>query len=234
MCIRELVRRTAPDLITTSNDSYVEMLCGEGISSTLLPLFGNIPLSSERNSGWVRGKFQSTGIYHDCKAHWIFGFFGTVHPAWAPEPLFSYIKKAADQAGKSVIIAGIGRLGPGQQLWSNLSKTYGETFKFTHLGEQPASCVSEFLHALDFGIATSPWSLIGKSGTVASMLEHGLPVVVSRDDIHFATGQCRTSASPLLIKMDENLPSRLRSARRESAKPMLPEVARLLLDQLRV
>jgi hypothetical protein len=102
-----------------------------------------------------------------------------------------------------------------------------------YLGKQPANRVSEFLQEADFGIATSPWELIGKSGTVASMLEHGLPVIVNRDDVHFAARDQTKSSSDLLIKMDADLPARLLSIRRAAPKQLLPEVACTLLTYLR-
>jgi hypothetical protein len=62
--------------------------------------------------------------------------------------------------------------------------------------------------AADFGVAASPWQLIGKSGSAAAMLDHGLPVIVSRDDFQAAV----TSAPPgdlLLHHCDPSLESKL-------------------------
>jgi glycosyltransferase involved in cell wall biosynthesis len=228
MCIRRMVRHISPVVVTTSNEPYGALLRGAGISSQLLPLFGNIPVAGKRRSSWLDGAMK----INDREAHWVFALFGTLHLIWPPEPLFSYLAKAAKHAGKRVIIACIGRLGPGESLWNRLGCEYGNALRFVHLGEQPAERISEFLHAADFGIAASPWELIGKSGTVASMLEHGLPVIVNRDDVRFTATERTRSSSSLLIKMDENLPSRLLSVRRENSKPISSEIAQLMLSYL--
>ena len=68
-------------------------------------------------------------------------------------------------------------------------------------------------------------------GEQVSMLEHGLPVLVNRDDVHYP-GWLETGYSPLLIKMAGNLPERLASARRASPRRILPDVARQFLDDL--
>jgi hypothetical protein len=49
-------------------------------------------------------------------------------------------------------------------------------------GEQDADAISGILSRADFGIAPHPWALIGKSGAAAAMREHGIPVLVPRDD----------------------------------------------------
>jgi glycosyltransferase involved in cell wall biosynthesis len=226
--ILRMVRRVSPAIVTTSNEPYAQLLRDAGIPASVLPLFGNIPLAREQRSDWL----ESTLKLNERGEHWIFALFGTLHPIWPPEPLFSYLTEAAEQSGKRVIIAGIGRIGPGETLWNRLTCEYGDVFRFVHLGEQPAERISEFLQAADFGIAASPWDLIGKSGTVASMIEHGLPVIVNRDDVRFSTIERTNPFSSLLIKMDEKLPSRLRSVRRAEPKSMLPEVARLMLSYL--
>ena len=39
--------------------------------------------------------------------------------------------------------------------------------------------MSQCLHGLDFGLTSTPWDLVGKSGAIAAMVEHGIPVFVS-------------------------------------------------------
>jgi hypothetical protein len=63
-----------------------------------------------------------------------------------------------------------------------MERDYAHAVDFIHLGEQPARQVSALMLAADFGVAASPWQLIGKSGSAAAMLDHGLPVIVSRND----------------------------------------------------
>jgi hypothetical protein len=55
--------------------------------------------------------------------------------------------------------------------------------EFLALGVQPAARVSAYLQALDFGLTSYPYALIGKSSSVVAMLEHGLPVIVAWGDL---------------------------------------------------
>jgi glycosyltransferase involved in cell wall biosynthesis len=229
--ILEMMRQISPDFVTTSNEAYARLLEKAGISASILPLFGNIPVTDGR-SDWLDSEFERLGAVQGQSPHWIFAFFGTLHPAWEPEPLFSYVARAAEETHRKVIIAGIGRLGPGEALWTRLCQQYGAAFQFLHLGEQLPERISALLAAADFGITSTPWELAGKSGTVASMVEHGLPVIVSRNDVHFDARQRTESGPELLIKMDATLPSRLLSAQRAAPKPMLPEVAKSMMRRL--
>lgn len=231
-CIRRLVRCTKPAVVSTSNEAYAALLREAGVDASVLPLFGNVPFASGPQSDWLATTLQSARVTGGREAHWIFVFFGTLHPIWTPEPLFSYLSEAAAMSGKKITIVSIGRIGPGESLWNRLCDEYGRAFQFFRLGEEPVDHISEVLAEADFGIATSPWQLIGKSGTAASMLEHGLPVIVSRDDVNFPSTKETEPVSDLLIKMDASLPTRLASARRQAPKPVLPDVARLLLRHL--
>jgi hypothetical protein len=94
------------------------------------------------------------------------------------------------------------------------------------LGEQPAVRISELLNTADFGIATSTLPLIGKSGTAAAMFDHGLPVIVNREDCRWTCAQpVEDRQAALIIRMGDGLRSRLGAARRVPPVWRLPEVA---------
>jgi hypothetical protein len=87
----------------------------------------------------------------------------------------------------------------------------------------------------DLGIVPHPWALIGKSGVAASMLEHGLPVLVPRDDWHLLKGEPEASSGDaLLLRLDqatrENTFAWLAGRRRPAAG--LPRVTMLLLREM--
>ena len=161
----------------------------------------------------------------------VFGIFGALHPVWPPEPLFTLLRKT----GKKIVVAHIGGIGAGGALWGKLERDYAGVVEFKRLDRQSPERIAEFFRSeIDFGIATTPWELIGKSATVAAMLEHGVPVIVNRDDWHLGTGDGAQAAavSPLLIKMDESLPEKLFTFHRAARKSMLPEVAGQFLDDI--
>jgi hypothetical protein len=147
--------------------------------------------------------------------------------------LLDELQAAAAAAGKRVALISAGRLGAGEKVWTEMSSTYGSRVPMLRVDEQPVQRISELLNSVDFGIATTPLALVGKSATVAAMLDHGLPVVVNRDDCRWPapkTADGREAA--LVIRMGPDLAARLRDARRLPAAWRLPSVAAQWLDEL--
>ena len=225
-------------VIHTSNPTYQHALAQHGVHAERLPLFGSIPVESGDADAWLAPRLAAAGCDALTAAGgrgrwWIFALFGTVHPVWPPQPLLDELQVAAAAAGKRVALVSAGRLGDGERIWHEMAATYGARVPMLHLGEQPAARLSELFNSVDFGIATTPFALIGKSATVAAMLDHGLPVVVNRDDCRWpapATTDEREAA--LLIRMSSDLPARLQRARRLPAVWRLPTVASQWLGAL--
>ena len=232
--ILKIVNQLKIRAVHTSNPAYLALLEAHQIKAFSLPLFGNLPLhehiGGQASSLSRPAGFQPAATFNEAyqsRNEWSFGFFGTLHPIWPPEPLFSYLR----ETGKKITISHIGRLGAGTALWEKLKRDYHGHFEFQTVGEQSPEFIAEFLATQDFGIATSPWELIGKSGTVAAMLEQGLPVIVNRDDVHY-NGWTETGYSRLLIKMGTDFPIRLTEAHRSKSHRILPDVARQFLQDL--
>lgn len=228
--IRGLVRSLAPRVVHASNPAYVALLARNGIPAGLLPLFGNTPLHDGGGAGWLDREVSAAGL-DNRGAFWVFGFFGSLHPVWPPEPIFSHLREASQRHGRKIVIVSIGRLGGGESLWDSLAARYAGWFTFVRLGERSAEQVSDFLQWIDFGIGTTPWAIIGKSGTVAAMLDHGVPVIVNRDDARFGF-EVPPPASPLLVKMGPDLADRLPGLKRSAPDPSLPGIARTFLTDL--
>jgi glycosyltransferase involved in cell wall biosynthesis len=148
-----------------------------------------------------------------------FGMFGMLHPEWAPAPLLEKLRGL----GKRLEIAHIGRIGGGEAIWRAMEQRHGREIAFKRYGEQPAERVSQFLTDMDFGIATTPLALIGKSATAAAMLEHGLPVIVNRDDVRYAGIATERPAG--VIAMDGAFIESLRAARKSEPRRRLEGVA---------
>ncbi len=210
--LQRFVRAVRPAVIHTSNRAYVTLLTRSGIPATELGLFGNIAIVSEPGTAWIESQLRAAlGADFRREELWLFGLFGTLHPQWPTEPLLTQLQRAASASGKRPVILSIGRIGmEGAALWKEMARVNVERFAFVCLGEQPEAHISEFLSYLDWGIATSPWSIIGKSGTVVAMLEHGLPVIVNRCDTPSPAGPSE-GADTLLIAGDSQLESRLRA-----------------------
>lgn len=91
------------------------------------------------------------------------------------------------------------------------------------------------METANFGIATSPWQLLSKSGTVAAMLEHDLPVIANRDDWHLRGEEDLASQSDdLLHQCDHGLEQKLvATLPKRPARERSPVIARQFLDDLK-
>jgi hypothetical protein len=230
-----LIARLKPAAVHTSNAGYAQLLAKAGIHARLLPLCGSIPIVPDVDAAWLERELRKLGATQPAHApdgeSWRFGFFGVLPEPWAPEPLFTYIAEAAERAGRAVAVLSIGRIGSGEGLWRDMQARYGHRFLFARLGERSPAEVSMFLQSIDCGIATSPWQLIGKSASTAAMLDHGLPVIVPRDDVDIGAADGLEDHDPLLQRMTAALPQwLLRVRRREPRESSGALSARFIAD----
>jgi glycosyltransferase involved in cell wall biosynthesis len=220
-CQRKIIENTIRKLdcrvIHTSNPVYIRLLARYGLDAKYLPLFGSVPVTTA-DSSVARADNK---VLH-------LGMFGAIHPEWSPAELFARL----ESLGNPVRLTHIGRIGPGESLWTDLTRRYGLKVEFGRLGERSLEDISRFLSSVDFGVSATPLSLIGKSGSVAAMLDHGLPVIVSRNDVHFRGIPGSALDSELLIPVDANFLKRLTAAKRQPPKPRLPKVAAQFLKDL--
>ena len=209
--IRKLCTAVKPQLVTTSNPLYIEALKRIGVASSLLPLCGNIPVVDRGGDADFPGWLGDLGIAPANRNQWILGlFFGGLYHEWKPEPFMSILKRAAQKSGKRICLLSVGRLGAaGRDVWEKLKEAYPD-LSLPVLGEQPVEVVSIIMQTSDFGVAASPWDLIGKSGSAAAMVEHGLPVIVTREDrqSRFVVKE-PPSTDPLFHRSDDALESKL-------------------------
>jgi glycosyltransferase involved in cell wall biosynthesis len=213
-CMMRLFSRLDIRHTSTSNPAYAALLGRYGMDAEVLPLFGSVPPPQRR----VR---KERGV------SWRFLMFGTLHPVWPPEPLLAHLRAL----GVPVEIWHAGHVGSGADLWERMAREYAGAISFRKLGPQTPEQLAEFFADVDFGIATTPWEIIGKSASVAAMLEHGLPVIVNRDDVH-CSGWREEGYDAQLIKMDERLPERLLAARRRPFASCRAQTASRLLESL--
>jgi glycosyltransferase involved in cell wall biosynthesis len=213
--IEGVVKKLACRVTHTSNPVYVRLLGRRGIAAKLLPLFGSVPIVpgedlSPRNDPVLR-----------------LGIFGSIHPEWSPDAMFSELRTL----DRPLQLSHIGRIGPGESAWTDLTERLGAEIEFRRLGERSLVDISRFFSYLDLGVSTTPLALIGKSSCVAAMLDHGLPVIVNRNDVHFRGMPKSDLISDLLIPVDANFLQRLRSAQRRPPQSRLPGVAEQFLRE---
>jgi hypothetical protein len=184
--VHQMLLALKPEAIHTSNTTYQNSLMGIGADAHILPLFGNIPLSPHNADRWLFSLINAKGFSVDWQTrsqYWLFGLFGSIQKEWNPEPLLIALREVADDYQKQIILVSIGRMGVGEAIWDRISESHSELFGFLKLGEQEPERISGVLLSLDFGVATTRYSVIEKSGTAVAMCEHGLPVIVCHKDV---------------------------------------------------
>lgn len=230
-----LLAQLRPRVISTSNKVYQDILSMAGVKSCVIPLIGNIPIVSPANPSQTFAACAKNSV--DCSADTrerfsMGGFFATLHPEWPSEPFLSLWEKAATHRGQTPVLLCAGRLGPGAALWERLIGRSGGV-RFVSLGEQPPEEISNYLQTLDFGIASSPLSLLGKSSVVASMIEHGLPVVANRNDWRPRGIRVGAESQHPIYPLDDRLGACLTAGLpRGLMKSRLNEIATRFIDKL--
>lgn len=210
-CILRMLRTLKPRVIHTSNATYVALLKQTSVPAVQLPIFGNIPVADVGAQPLLPAEFVAAGIPADPASRngwWLAAFFGTLHPEWTPEPLISNLLQAAKQANKRVCLFAVGRIGTaGDVLWEKMTREWGHEIVFVKFGEQPTERVSLLLQMADFGVAVSPGMLIEKSSAAAAMLDHGLPIILSRDEA--GTGVAEVASDTQFHQCDGSLVAKL-------------------------
>ena len=184
LLLSTLCRKLAPVGVHTSNQNYAEKLASVGVPALVLPVFSNIDLASPNNR--IRTHLlKKFNLELNSDSVWIFVFFGSIHPGWDYDCFIERVSKASSLAKKvAVIFLSIGKnQGAGAEIWKSMQASPSQIIRFLHIGELSANDVSQYLQTADFGIATTPFSLLGKSGSAAAYASHGLPTIVPRMDV---------------------------------------------------
>lgn len=192
--LKNLVAKLKPQRIHTSNPFYQKLLEDISISSDILGLFGNIDIISSNliveKSEVRQGVFFGSGPLNN-----HFSIFS------------DGIKNLCSQGSEPLNIVFCGRpdfrtIDFVKHLKSELS---AQNVKVVERGALQNEELSLLLLQSHFGISREPPQLMGKSGTVAVMLEHGLPLWVPLaeseksfiDKFDFRIEQCKVDLNEL-------------------------------------
>ena len=178
-----LHRDLRPHLVHTQAPAYRATLAAEGIPATLLPLFSSLPVETAPHPA-VRHHFLATHAPALLAARTVIaGWFGTVHPEWDGGEIVGRLATAAQASGRQLLLVALGRTGgAGAALAAALRRDPPTGATFVELGELPPAEAARTIAAFDLALTPNPLALVPKSGTVATFLDHGVPVLVTRDD----------------------------------------------------
>ncbi len=231
--------RLRPARVHTSNVSYQQVLARHHRVSEILPLFGNVPVVTHTVppiDAWSTLLPAAAGPHR--RSHLIALTFGTLHPQWNPDATIDWLHATARRLGRIPALVALGRTGPHSEPILSAFKRAGIIVQSP--GEQASEIISRALGDADLGIAPHPWALIGKSGAAAAMLDHGLPVVVPRDEWRLRIAPSAAAAKPapadhpLLARLTDLTPERTDPwlAARRAPEPSLPRVAEEFIHSL--
>jgi len=229
-----LLEQLDPDYVQTSQATYQQAMQHEGFDAGVLDLFGNVPVAENSPasisplSRWLPADSGPKPL--------VAVTFGTLHPQWQPGATAQWLVATAQRLARRPILIVIGRAGTHAPALLEPFQQQGVHVVVT--GELEVSDVSQLLAAADFGIAVHPWALIGKSGAATAMLEHGLPVLVPRDDWRLRRGSALplAAADPLLVRLaglDEAQTDRWLASRRAPASRLQSTVDAFLASLAR-
>jgi hypothetical protein len=186
LIIWDLKGRLRPRIVHTQAEPYRIALKREKIIASVLPLFSNIPRIN--GDGWD-GLLEplvtkAVGKHQDRTKLYLAGVLGMVHPEWNAEQTVNILFPLVQRFQKRLVLVFHGKNNLTSEVINNLKFTLQDRADVVMAGERTSIEISKILQALDLGLATSPRQIIQKSGSVAAMLEHGLQVLVTRDDWH--------------------------------------------------
>jgi hypothetical protein len=179
--IQRLISELNPQQVHTHINLFMNRLQTLGACPRLLPLFGNIPVVESPSEPWGVG---SPHLTKEQLSRVKCGVFGAVHPGSIPVRVLSEVVDTMNRRGKKIIFIHFGGIGGerGLAAWNSAMLNLPQGVEAVVLGQQPAERISAILQQLDLGLATTPLSIAGKSGTVAAMREHGLPIIFGAPD----------------------------------------------------
>jgi hypothetical protein len=166
------IKKCKPAWITSSNAAALDRLKVAGIPARFLYLFGNIPYS------------KTFKVSPDTDMMKV-SFFGTLYDDFPYHKLGDFLSILSKISGKKLEIILIGRQredAGSDHLYSMCKKN---EFVIERTGELSTNLISGKLQECSLGVSTTPYDVIGKSGSTAAMFEHGLPVLAYDDgDTH--------------------------------------------------
>lgn len=231
-----LLNQLAPDCLHTSQAAYQSALRRERVTAGVLGLFGNVPIANSaiRPDSSALLRWLPPATDHEPARPFLGLTFGTLHPQWHPGATVDWLVATARRLARPPALVAVGRTGSHAPAILGAFRQRGIHVGVT--GELDAATVSTLLQAADFGVAAHPWELIGKSGAVAAMLDHGLPVLVPRDDWQLRGAPPFPSAAsdPLLTRLAglDAIHTDYWLAARRSPEPSLPAIAGTFLESL--
>lgn len=218
-----IIERLQPRIINTHAEPYLRVLKREGIPATILPLFSNIPRAEDDAWDKLLAPLlaKTMEAVPDRSVLYLAGVLGGVHPEWSAEQTVDVLLPLVRRSQKRLVLVFLGKNNLPPAAFNEMKQTMKGEAEIIVTGERSETEISQILNTLHLGLATSPREMIQKSGSVAAMLEHGLPVLVTRDDWHLrGASKLRVDPVPGLLSPADF--SGLRTLPERYDEPLVP------------
>lgn len=173
---KRLVRVLKPRKIYCTTQAVEFLLNKININATCVPVFSNIqPIVTDSIDKSVSPKlfaidFQRNDTLFLC-------FFGSIQNHIDFKLFYQILKNQVVLSEKSIMIFSVGNLNMPHPVWSEFESWNIPNVSFKRLGELSSLEVSYLLQRVDYGISAYIATLWSKSGALAAMLAHRLPVL---------------------------------------------------------
>ena len=164
LIIKTMIHNTQPYYISTQNKLYQFFLQAHNIDADILPICGNIPVTTIKNES---NEFTQ------------FVLFGTIHPGAPFKDFVEDLVAHSHRFKKPIKFIFIGKNGSNLTAFTTILENYNICYEV--LGIQSEIIISQVLINSDFGISTTPYFQTEKSGVYAAYREHQISTIcVSR------------------------------------------------------
>ena len=171
--IKKMHKNVNPKVVHTQAKIYHYYLSKMAIGACYLPLFGNVSVTAieNRNSEFI-----------------VFVVFATIHNNSPFEDFIIDVRKEMELVNKSSKFIFIGRHGNLLNSWTAILRKYNIDYEL--IGPTSETIISQVLVGGNYGISSTPYKISDKSGVVAAMREHQLPIIsltkswVDQDDVN--------------------------------------------------
>lgn len=196
LTIKSLIKIANPLILHTQTKLYQFQLTQMGFKPQFLPLFSNLSLTVPIVKFQVKNEIK-------------FAFFGGMHNNVPVNEFINALKVYIQSINGALLkFVFIGNCGSGIKEW--ISVLDSEKIAYEILGFCSEYKISNILVDCDYGVSTTPFNLLQKSGTVAAFLEHLLPVICVASDWTVKNFKENESTSFInIVKFEKSRPLKL-------------------------
>jgi hypothetical protein len=168
------LKKVKPQAVATQLPLYKAELIKIGVEADVVPLHGNIPVyPKDEANRWFNDRCVSLSGKPQIKL----GFFGNIYSCLSPALLAARIAEFKLPAA-DILVLSAGKMGPESvRMWNLLEQELKSMATFFQLGALNEREASWYFSSLDYGLTSYEPEVMGKSGPVAAMCEHGLQVI---------------------------------------------------------